>query len=100
MTRITEMTGMLTPWGPAQFTRNFGNGVFMVETAGHGGIYVPPELIHKIPQKERDFAAAWSHGWGENWFEEDCAAISPAYHLRLYPDRMEEIEKYYKNQEF
>ena len=97
---MASMMNLPTPWGPAQHVKDYGQGILEVETAGHGGIYVPNELLHLIPAKERRFAAAWSHGWGENWFEEDCAAISPMYHFGLRPERMEDVKKWYNNQKW
>ena len=77
--------GTESPWGTIDYCKEI-NGVFIVGTPSHGGIFVPDELLSQIPAKERRFAAYWSHGWGENWFEEDCAAISPAYHFKLDPE--------------
>lgn len=50
-----------------------------VYTAGHGGMYVPPEMLWAIPQVEQDYAAQWS---GDKcWYEEDCAAAIVLYRL-------------------
>jgi hypothetical protein len=71
---------MNTPWGESQTVRDLGQGVLMVTTAGHGGIYVPSTLVlHRIPKIERAYAAQWSGS--ECWYEEDCAAAIPMMRL-------------------
>ena len=73
------MNCVTTPWGEAQTVRVMENGCFVVSTAGHGGIYVPNELLNMIPKEERLFAKQYSGS--ENWYEEDCCALSPMYHI-------------------
>ena len=45
-------------------------------TPSHGGYYVPLALGSAIPARWREFAALWSHGNGDGWYEEDVAAIA------------------------
>ena len=73
------MNGTTTPWGPAQTVKNCGFGIFSVSTASHGGIYVPDEMLARIPEREQAFAERWSGS--RNWFEEDCAAASVMHHI-------------------
>jgi len=52
-----------TPWGRAQHTRVYADGVIAYSTAGHGGFHLDPErnaCVH----------AAWRNADG--WYEEDC----------------------------
>lgn len=62
---------METPWGRADFVRDLGQGILAVSTPEHGGIYVPPELLNKIPESRRQYAKRWSRS--ESWYEEDVA---------------------------
>jgi hypothetical protein len=60
-----------SPWGSIQHLKKHGNsGIVSVSTAGHGGIYVPPDLVEKIPKEWREESAGWSGS--QNWYEEDC----------------------------
>ena len=71
---------MQTPWGASQIIRNLnGTGCLRVDCAGHGGIFVPDELLPRIPKAERKLAARWSGS--ENWYEEDCCALSVLHHI-------------------
>lgn len=92
--------GQESPWGPIQEITDHGQGILTVYTASHGGVYVPPELLNKIPTVERNFAARWSYGWGECWFEEDCAAISPIFHFNLMPDKADKVTAWYEQQKW
>ena len=69
----------ITPWGPAQSVRAIGQGVFRVDTAGHGGYFVPASLLYRIPPEQQAWAAGWSGS--EHWYEEDCcwAAVAVAF---------------------
>ena len=72
---IEPQRGDASPWSIIQFRQQWAPGVIFVETAGHGGFWVSPENLEKIPARWRAFAARWSHGWGEQWYEEDAAAV-------------------------
>lgn len=89
---------MFTPWGHSQHVYPKGDGVLVVDTAGHGGVFVPDELLHLIPEDEQAYAARWSHS--RNWYEEDCAAASPYKHLpQLAVDasRQDMLNNWYKS---
>ena len=69
-----------TPWGLADTVVTLGEvaepdsltyQVLSVATPSHGGIYVPRELLHHIPENRRAYAKRWSQS--ECWYEEDCA---------------------------
>jgi hypothetical protein len=85
---------METPWGEAQTVRDIGDGILQVTTACHGGYFVPQELLYRIPESQRDYAAAWS-GSG-NWFEEDDAArfVEIAFPEHFAAQRVDWAAKY------
>ena len=54
-----------SPWGMVQTQKDLAPGITSVTTASHGGIYVAPELLAKMPIK----STAYSQG---GWFKEGC----------------------------
>lgn len=60
-----------SPWGIIQHAHRHAEGVIEVLTSGHGGFFV--NRGHPLSGKARAFAKEWSHGWGGEWFEQDCA---------------------------
>ena len=62
-----------TPWGVPDGVTDIGDGILFVSTPSHGGYYVPHHLLPMIAPSWRAFAAKWSHGMGDQWYEEDCA---------------------------
>ena len=75
-TTAEPQEGQESPWSIIQGRTEWAPGVIFVSTAGHGGFWISPEHLEKIPARWRAFAAKWSHGWGEQWYEEDVAAIA------------------------
>lgn len=76
----------MTPWGPAQEATELAPGVTVYSTAGHGGIHLSEERNALVKKKYRRFAALWSKGWGDAWYEEDCAALAVvATYPELFP---------------
>lgn len=68
-----------TPWGHSQYGKTLQQGLFFVGTASHGGYYVGPSLVDRIPREQQEWAAKWS---GDiHWYEEDCcwAAVALAF---------------------
>lgn len=62
----------LSPWGAVQYCEEMNEGIYFVETAGHGGIMIETEYAKEILSPE-----ALRCGFKENGylnFEEDCAA--------------------------
>lgn len=61
---------MRTRWGASQHRHKITQGVYEVDTAGHGGIMVRKEVAQQLLSKE---ALNVSDTW-EGWicFEEDC----------------------------
>lgn len=68
-----------TPWGWADHYENLGQGIFNVQTASHGGFFVPLCMLGCIPQAQREWAKKWSGS--EQWYEEDCcwACVAVAF---------------------
>lgn len=64
--------GKSSPWGIVQDEETIADGIVYVSTASHGGIWVSPELLGRVQEAMRDYAAYWSGS--SSWFEEDCAA--------------------------
>jgi hypothetical protein len=64
--------GKNSPWGIVQDEEVIADGIVYVSTASHGGIWVSPELLGRVQEAMRDYAAYWSGS--SQWFEEDCAA--------------------------
>ena len=60
--------GMRTPWGKAQNVSMLADGIWMVETSGHGGIKLDRKRQNALPKAARKQAA---------WYEEDCQAVIP-----------------------
>ena len=64
--------GKNSPWGIVQDEEVIADGIVLVTTASHGGIWVSPELLGRVQEAMRDYTAYWSGS--SQWFEEDCAA--------------------------
>ena len=56
-----------TPWGPAQNAQAIGAGVWIIDTAGHGGLYIEGPAYESLP---KGVAATFMNGG--HWAEEDC----------------------------
>jgi len=54
-----------SPWGRVQNQKELAPGIIAVSTASHGGIWVAPDLLAKMPIQ----STAYSEG---GFFEEDC----------------------------
>ena len=72
-----------TPWGVAQDRERIAEGITFYSTPSHGGFHLSRERNAKVPERYRAYAAMWSHGWGDTWYEEDCAALAV---ILTYPD--------------
>ena len=58
-----------TPWGIANYIEPVCDGVVAFYTPSHGGFYVDPDHLHKIPSHWR--AASFNGQGKKGWFEED-----------------------------
>jgi uncharacterized protein DUF7007 len=83
-----------SPWGQIDHVQSFPEcpGLVLVGTPSHGGFYVPASLNTKIPARWRAYAARWSHGWGDQWYEEDCAAYAVCVFLLGREDLRDVLE--------
>jgi len=63
-----------TPWGHPQQQHEIGDGIFMLSTSSHGGIFLTPERWHEFRQQFPTFQPFA----GQQWLEEDCDAALAA----------------------
>ena len=70
--------GDASPWGRIDNVTPLGPEAVSVTTPSHGGIWVTPDALERIPQPLR--ATAYSGG---GWFEEDCDWCIPYLVLGL-----------------
>lgn len=56
-----------SPWGAVQHANHLAAGIWSVDTASHGGIFLSPERLAAMPENYRTKSFA-----GGAWFEEDC----------------------------
>lgn len=88
--------GIETPWGIAYSdeTKVYPNGILRVHTASHGGLFVPADLLHRIPEQLQEWAAIWSGS--KQWYEEDCcwAAVVVFIPEVFPPDHVDQAHNY------
>jgi len=60
---------MNTPWGPSQSHKYIAPGIIAVSTASHGGYYIWPHTLTKMPEALRAIRSPYAP---EGWYEEDC----------------------------
>jgi hypothetical protein len=85
------MAAIQTPWGPAEYMDTLAPGIVFYASNSHGGFHLSPDRLEKIDPRARAFAAKWSHGFGDAWFEEDCAwsAVAIAFPQYFQPSQVE-----------
>ena len=71
--------GDASPWGSIDSVTPLGPDAVAVSTPSHGGIWVSPAGLERIPEPLR--ATAYSGG---GWFEEDCDWCIPYLALGLH----------------
>jgi hypothetical protein len=71
--------GDASPWGMIDDVTSLGPEAVSVTTPSHGGIWVTPAALAKIPEPLR--ATTYSGG---GWFEEDCDWSIPYLALGLH----------------
>jgi len=76
---LTPREGDSSPWGLIDSVTPLGPDAVAVSTPSHGGIWVSPAGLAKIPAPLR--ATAYSGG---GWFEEDCDWCIPYLALGLH----------------
>ena len=91
MAKLFIEEGSRTPWGPAQHVAYPQEGIFIVSTAGHGGVKLDRKRNSLVPK------AARAKG---GWYEEDCQASIPACVFKLGdPVAQRESIRYYQTPE-
>jgi hypothetical protein len=70
--------GSSSPWGAIQYLTPLGPDAVAVSTASHGGIWVTPAALARIPAPLRTLRHS-----GAGWFEEDCDWAIPYLALGL-----------------
>lgn len=76
------MKNLHTPWGLADHVQHMGDhGILFTSTASHGGIFVPDELLERMPEELR---GSNSYSGKRNWFEEDVEWAIPVI---AFPDQ-------------
>lgn len=78
-TNAPPREGDASPWGKIDYVTPLGPEAVSVTTPSHGGIWVTPAALAKIPEPLR--ATAYSGG---GWFEEDCDWCIPYLALGLH----------------
>jgi hypothetical protein len=71
--------GDASPWGKIDNVTPLGPEAVSVTTPSHGGIWVTPAALAKIPEPLRTTAYS-----GGGWFEEDCDWCIPYLALELH----------------
>ena len=71
--------GDASPWGRIDGVTPLGPDAVAVSTPSHGGIWVSPAALERIPQPLRGTAYS-----GGGWFEEDCDWCIPYQALGLH----------------
>ena len=79
-----------TPWGMSDNAEEVAPGIVFYWTPSHGGFYLDPAQLAYVLPDGRAFAAKWSHGWGDAWFEEDCAW---AFVAEAFPESFSEYDR-------
>lgn len=76
-----------TPWGQAQTSTRFADGIMFYSTAGHGGFHLSPERLADMPDALRK---AHDNYCPFAWFEEDCES---ALVILAFPDEFTADER-------
>lgn len=72
-----------SPWGRPQSCRKIVDLVYVVSTAGHGGILVHSSLANKMSDYARNIAGEVCCGGEFLAFEEDCNWVFPYFELNI-----------------
>ena len=80
---------MFTPWGHSQQVKEIGLGIIRVDTAGHGGYFVPPDARRMMPR------AALKTFAGPGWYEEDSdwALVALSFPHLFPPEALDAARK-------
>ena len=73
-----------TPWGDADYEKEYTNGVVFYGTPGHGGFKVDAKVRKTWPQVLQDFVP---FNQNTGWYEEDCDCVIVYLAMpHLFPD--------------
>jgi hypothetical protein len=56
-----------SPWGAVEHVTQLAEGIWQIDTASHGGIFLSDQRMAEMPVERRE--TKYSKG---GWFEEDC----------------------------
>lgn len=59
--RVSIQTPPSSIWGTPQMATQYGPGIILVSTAGHGGFILTPERNHEVHSAWRDYAGNYEH---------------------------------------
>ncbi|WP_276122177.1 DUF7007 domain-containing protein [Pararhizobium qamdonense] len=79
--RPTIQAGASTPWGTAQVSRRYADGIVLHSTAGHGGFHLAENantIVHALYRNDTEF------------YEEDCEWAKVAH---AFPDLFTTYER-------
>jgi len=79
-----------TPWGPSQYSKQFGRGIVFYGTSSHGGFKVCPTLNAAMPAHLR---------YDSGWYEEDSgwARVAVAFPERFPAKELADAKHTLKN---
>ena len=66
-----------SPWGQIDHMTRLADGIYLVETASHGGIWLSPERREQMAERSPELLRAVelnSYAPKPMWWEEDCEA--------------------------
>lgn len=89
MNNISPKVGDWSPWGWIEFvevTEHLPEGIVSVYTSSHGGLWLSPEWVEKLPEKYKPFS-----GYSQ-WAEEDNDAYLVAHYLGLFETDAEQVK--------
>ena len=66
----TETKNMLTPWGISDDIKIIADGIRLISTPSHGGIWVSKARLAEMPEKYKTPSSFYK--MGGQFFEEDC----------------------------
>lgn len=75
-TEERTLDGKMSPWGRIDFSEELADGIWQVQTPGHGGIWISPQRRQQMPKELRE----WLSKYGDTpngWYEEDCDWVVP-----------------------
>lgn len=71
-THLTVDMPQSTPWGMVNHYQPIAQGIVYVDTAGHGGFWLSPERLAKVPADHRMARFGRARTMTSPWFEHDC----------------------------